>query len=127
MTPSPLRAQKISDGGFEDANAGNPEWTFSGLSGYSPNSIGTVFTSGNASAPEGVEVAYIQSNGSSVGSISQTISGFQPNTQYLIAFWAAGGVSSAGQQTLQITMQDGGDTHNLGTFPMPVGNPAYSP
>jgi Bacterial alpha-L-rhamnosidase 6 hairpin glycosidase domain/Bacterial alpha-L-rhamnosidase C-terminal domain/Protein of unknown function (DUF642) len=83
--------------------AGGP-WTFSGAlgngSGISASSSG--FITANPPAPQGVQVAFIQSN----GIISQTISGFVPGRAYTITFAAAerAGPSQHGGESWNLTI-----------------------
>jgi hypothetical protein len=103
------KPEAIANFGFEapalstyQYNPTGGSWTFSGAlwngSGISANGSG--FTSANPPAPQGVQVAFIQSN----GIISQTISGFVPGTAYTITFAAA---ERAGPN------QHGGESWNL--------------
>jgi hypothetical protein len=80
--------------GFETPSLGlgnylyNPSggsWTFNGAS---PNGSGIIANGsafGNPNAPEGVQAAFVQE----FGSISQSLSGFVPGTNYTITFSAA--------------------------------------
>jgi hypothetical protein len=84
-------AALIGDSGFETVSAGsagyiyNPSgsaWAFSSASGISANASG--FTSGNASAPAGSQVAFLQD----LGTITQTVAGFTAGS-YELSFSAA--------------------------------------
>jgi hypothetical protein len=77
-------------------NPSGGSWTFSGAagngSGVTINNSG--FTAGNAAAPEGVQVAFLQVN----GTISQAISGFVPGTNYTVSFMASQRQNKTGGQ-----------------------------
>ena len=77
-------------------NPGGGSWTFSGApgngSGVTINNSG--FTGGNAAAPEGVQVAFLQVN----GTLSQAISGFVPGTNYTVSFMASQRQNKTGGQ-----------------------------
>jgi hypothetical protein len=102
--------QFILNFGFETPKVGtyqyNPSgasWTFTAQSGNNGSGItpnGTLFNSSNPNAPEGVQVAFLQST----STISQAISGFVPGAKYAVTFSAA---QRAGQY------QHGGQTWNL--------------
>jgi alpha-L-rhamnosidase len=88
--------EQILDFGFETPGigAGNYEyapsgaaWTFGGSSGSGSGITGngSGFTAFNSPAPEGVQVAFLQS----YGAISQTLTGFASGTNYTITFFAA--------------------------------------
>ncbi len=68
-------------------NPSGAAWAFGGApgsgSGIAANNSG--FTSFNSPAPEGLQVAFLQS----FGSISQTLYGFLPGTNYTVTFSAA--------------------------------------
>ena len=71
----------VGSGRFQYRPTGSP-WTFVGGAGLSGNSSG--FTSGNPPAPQGVQVAFLQTT----GSFSQSISGWAAGS-YVITFSAA--------------------------------------
>jgi autotransporter-associated beta strand protein len=110
--PGPALAT-ISDFGFEaPTNSGyayNPSgapWTFSGTS---PNGSGIVANGGgfsNPNAPEGTQAGFVQE----YGTITQTISGFIPGTNYTLSFFAA--ERSGNKQSWKVTIN--GTT--VGTF-----------
>jgi Bacterial alpha-L-rhamnosidase 6 hairpin glycosidase domain/Alpha-L-rhamnosidase N-terminal domain/Bacterial alpha-L-rhamnosidase C-terminal domain/Bacterial alpha-L-rhamnosidase concanavalin-like domain/F5/8 type C domain/Protein of unknown function (DUF642) len=84
-------------------NPSGSSWTFTAQSGNNGAGItpnGTLFNSSNPNAPEGVQVAFLQST----STISQAISGFVPGAKYAVTFSAA---QRAGQY------QHGGQTWNL--------------
>jgi hypothetical protein len=84
-------------------NPSGAAWTFSPQSGNSGSGItanGTLFDNSNPNAPEGVQVAFLQST----STISQAISGFVPGAGYAVTFAAA---ERAGQY------QHGGQTWNV--------------
>jgi hypothetical protein len=68
-------------------NAQGGAWTFSQYAGAGSGvtANGSDFTSGNAVAPEGVQVAFLQAT----GTISQTISSFTPGVNYTLQFLAS--------------------------------------
>src|SRR4029079_11602144 len=81
----------IADGGFEQVSVGAGQfqyrptgspWTFSGSSGIAANNSG--FTAGNPSAPEGTQVAFLQTPGSFTQSVSNWSAG-----SYVLTFNAA--------------------------------------
>ena len=85
-SPSP-----IGDPGFEQVQVGaghyqyrptGSPWTFSGNSGISANNSG--FTSGNPPAPQGTQVAFLQTT----GSFTQTVTGWAAGS-YVLTFDAA--------------------------------------
>ncbi|MCX6867535.1 MAG: LamG domain-containing protein [Verrucomicrobia bacterium] len=78
-------------------NPSGGSWTFTastsaGGSGIAKNS--STFTSGNAAAPQGTQVALLQK----VATISQTISGFAPGRTYTIKFLACQRQNTSGGQ-----------------------------
>ena len=86
-----ISGSPISDRGFEQVSvgagkfqyrpAGSP-WTFSGTAGISANNSG--FTSGNPTAPEGTQVAFLEGT----GSFSQSVSNWAAGS-YVFTFNAA--------------------------------------
>ncbi|HEX9045691.1 MAG TPA: family 78 glycoside hydrolase catalytic domain [Verrucomicrobiae bacterium] len=102
--------QFVFNFGFETPKAStflyNPaggSWTFSAQSGNNGSGVtpnGTLFNSSNPNAPQGTQVAFLQST----GAISQAISGFVPGAIYAVIF---AGAQRAGQY------QHGGQTWNL--------------
>jgi hypothetical protein len=128
VVPLP-RTVAVADAGFESPiTAGlvyNPtggRWTFSGAagngSGVSANGSG--LTSGNAAAPEGRQVGFVQVN----GTISQTLSGFVPGQKYLVSLMASQRQNKAGGQpgqTLDIMI----DNAVVGRLEPPQTNAAY--
>ena len=76
-------------------NPAGGSWTFGGTtgngSGISANGSG--FTTANTAAPEGTQVAFLQS----LGTISQTLYGFSPGTIYTFTFSAAQRADSGNQ------------------------------
>jgi len=84
-------------------NPSGASWTFTPQSGNNGSGItanGSLFNSSNPNAPEGVQVAFLQST----STISQAISGFVPGAKYTVTFSAA---QRAGQ------FQHGGQTWSL--------------
>jgi hypothetical protein len=100
----------ISNSGFEtpavstyEYNPSGASWTFTAQSGNNGSGItanGSLFDSSNPNAPEGVQVAFLQST----STISQAIFGFVPGAKYAVTFSAA---QRAGQY------EHGGQTWNL--------------
>jgi len=81
-------------GGFEkpgldersyEYNPAAAGWSFNGSTGISANR--SELTSGNAEAPEGNQVAFIQ--GGNSASIAQSVSGLTPGVSYAVTFAAA--------------------------------------
>jgi alpha-L-rhamnosidase len=90
-------------------------WTFGASSGSNGSGVaanGSTFTSGNANAPEGTQVAFLQGT----GAISQTFNGLTPGLTYHILFAAAqratGASWNASGQTWKVTV-DGGTVANF--------------
>jgi len=82
-------------------------WNFTGsAAGIAQNS--NVFPSSNPVAPEGTQVAFIQSTGSA----TQSVSGFQASTVYTLTFAAARRVNTGGNQDVKVTL----DGTTIGTF-----------
>jgi hypothetical protein len=116
--PGPVAA--LQGGGFEAPNVGSGNyvafqydpagtpWTFSGHAGVSGNGSG--FTSGNPGAPEGGQVAFLQSYRQATGSISQTVT-LDAGT-YSVSFQAARRANNGGAQTFQVLI----DGTAIGTF-----------
>ena len=126
------QAQTIVNAGFETPNLGtgfntsyqyNPTgagvgWTFVGNSGITGNANG--FTSGNANAPEGVQVAFLQA---ASASFSQSVN-FATAGSYNVSFLASQRQSRGfepSNQTFTVTL----DGVSLGTFQPTPNNPAY--
>ena len=95
----------IANFGFRNAgvatyayNPSGASWTFtpsssSGGSGITAN--GSTFTANNSVAPQGAQVAFLQST----ATISQALSGFVPGITYTVTFSAAQRVSAASART----------------------------
>ena len=106
-TAPSLAVPVAGDAGFENVSVGsggsayryNPTgsfWTFSSQSGVSGN--GSAFTAGNPSAPQGSQVAFLQST----GSFSQSIANWNAGS-YQINFLAAQrGNGGTPNQTIQV-------------------------
>ncbi len=84
-------ASALGDPGFEQVQVGaghyqyrptGSPWTFTGSSGLAANNSG--FTSGNPPAPQGTQVAFLQTTGSS----TQTVTGWAAGS-YVLTFSAA--------------------------------------
>jgi len=98
-------AQPVVDFGFEVPSIGGGNnvytpagafWNFSGTNtGYGSGIVANGSAFGNPNAPEGVQAAFLQSN----GVISQVLSGFSPGSTYEIIYVAAerSTVNSGGQ------------------------------
>ena len=112
---APVINTQLQNGGFEtpDVPAGgfqyDPDgasWTFLGLAGISDN--GSAFTSGNPSAPEGSQVAFVQNDGSFTQSVNFAAAG-----NYTINFLAAQrGNFNSSTQNFQVFI----DGTSVGTF-----------
>ena len=81
-------------------------WTFTGNAGVSANGSG--FTSGNPNAPEGGQVAFVQTT----GQVSQQFTNWQAGVTYAVSFAAAQRGNVASQQTFRVDL----DGQTLGTF-----------
>ncbi|WP_269525315.1 fibronectin type III domain-containing protein, partial [Coraliomargarita parva] len=97
---TPVAAPSVSNAGFESPSTstyiyqpGGGSWTFGTNTGVTAN--GSAFTAGNPNAPEGSQVAFVQST----GSISMNVSGFTSGRTYTITFSAAERGNWGGAQT----------------------------
>jgi RHS repeat-associated protein len=109
----------VGAGSFQYAPTGGA-WTFAAGGGLTGNNSG--FTGGLA-APEGSQAAFLQAGSASY--ISQSISGFQAGTNYIVTFAAAqrSNCCNAGGQDFQVYL----DGALLGTFhPSASGYADYS-
>jgi len=86
----------VGDGGLQYNPAGSP-WVFHGSAGVAGNR--SAFTSGNPSAPEGSQVAFLQGS----GSISQAVA-FPAGTDEITFSAAQRGNVQAGGQTFQVLL-----------------------
>jgi len=104
--------EQILNFGFETPSLGGgnyqytpsgASWTFGGSSGNGSGitANGSGFTANNSPAPEGVQVAFVQS----YGTISQALTGFTPGTNYTVTFSAA--------QRNDAANQHGGESWNV--------------
>jgi fibronectin type 3 domain-containing protein len=104
-------AQPIVDFGFEVPNIGSGNyqytpmgafWTFTGTNGNGSGLIANGSGFSNPNAPQGVQAAFVQSN----GVISQVLSGFAPGTVYTITYSAAqrSGASQHGGESWNVTI-----------------------
>ncbi len=110
-----VTSAQISDPGFEQVVVGSGHfqydptgspWTFSGSAGISGNKSG--FTGSNPPAPQGSQVAFIQS----AGSFSQTVSNWVAGT-YVLTFEAAQrGSNQASEENFSVLI----DGNVVGTF-----------
>jgi RHS repeat-associated protein len=102
----------LGNGNFQYGPSGG-SWTFANGGGIS--GINSPFTGVPSAAPDGVQVAFIQST----GTISQSISGFQANTNYVITFQAIQRTNccNAGGQDIVVYIDDTqvGSFHPSGT------------
>ena len=107
----------IGDFGFETIVVGNSflynpsgsAWTFSGSPGNGSGVTGnnSPFTSGNPNAPQGVQVAFLQS----YGTITQSVTGFAAGN-YTLSFNAAKRGNNGGNEDFQVLI----DNAVVGTF-----------
>jgi hypothetical protein len=96
-------SQNIANSGFETPSVSayqyNPSggsWTFTAQSGATGSGIttnGSFFTNANSAAPEGTQVAFLES----FGTISQQLTGLIPGTTYNLTFSAAQRASQTGE------------------------------
>ena len=113
LTPTPAVA--TGDAGFEQVQVGygrfqyrpsGSPWTFTGGAGISGNGSG--FTWSNPPAPQGVQVAFIQST----GAMSQTVEGWAAGTYALTFDAAQRGNSGTSMEDFQVLI----DGVPVGTF-----------
>jgi hypothetical protein len=139
--PPPPPANQFSDPGFETPsvgtglsayayNPGGAPWTYSSQSGVAGN--GSAFTAGNPNAPQGTQVAFIQTT----GSVSQAVN-FSAGT-YAISFEAAQRANgNASSQTIEVevdgtvegTFTPGSTSYTAfttNTFTVTAGTAAFS-
>jgi autotransporter-associated beta strand protein len=99
--------QAIPNFGFEAPNIGsgnfsyNPSggfWTFSGSSGNGSGIVANGSGFSNPNAPEGIQAAFVQSN----GVVSQVLSGFTPGATYTITYAAAQRPGSNGGESWNV-------------------------
>jgi hypothetical protein len=126
--------QTIVDFGFEVPNIGSGNyqytptgafWNFSGTNtGYGSGIIANGSAFSNPNAPQGVQAAFIQSN----GVISQVLSGFAAGTSYTVTFAAAQrpGASQHGGQSWNV-MIDGNVIGSYNPGPGATSYANYSP
>lgn len=85
-------------------NPADASWSFSPQAGSSGSGVArnaSLFTTGNPNAPEGVQVAFLQST----GSVTQTVTGLVPGMRYHLLFSAAQrAVHVNGGQTWNVTL-----------------------
>src|SRR6185437_8310613 len=81
----------VPNAGFETPVLGNGNWQYapsggawSFVGGGGISAMNSAFTGVPSTAPEGVQVAFIQGN----GTVSQSVSGFQPTADYVVTFSA---------------------------------------
>jgi RHS repeat-associated protein len=102
-----FEAPAVGNGSFQYSPTGG-SWTF--VNGGGVSGMNSGFTGSPSSAPEGVQIAFLQAT----GEISQSISGFQANTNYVISFSAAqrSNCCNTGGQDIQVYL----DSDLKGTF-----------
>lgn len=90
--PVSATAEAIANFSFEvpkisnyDYTPTNAFWSFGTITGYGSGLIANGSGFSNPNAPEGVQAAFVQSN----GIISQVFSGFIPGSNYTVSFYAA--------------------------------------
>ncbi|QJE96916.1 DUF642 domain-containing protein [Luteolibacter luteus] len=89
-----FESPRLSSGTFRYSPTGNTGgWTFGGGAGNGSGIATNGSAFGSPTAPEGSQVAFIQS----YGTLTQTFSGFTPGTQYRISYLAAQRGSQSGQ------------------------------
>jgi RHS repeat-associated protein len=93
----------VGDGNYQNNPAG-AWWDFAGATGISGN--GSALTGGNANAPEGNQVAFIQGGSASV--ISQTVNGLTVGATYAVTFSSAqrGNCCGAGGEDFRVFVDD---------------------
>jgi hypothetical protein len=109
-----FEAPVVGAGRFQYGPTGTP-WSYSGAAGVAGYSSG--FTAGNPNAPEGTQVAFLQTT----GSFSQVVAGLAAGSYKLTFDAAQRGNNQASRQNFQVLV-DGSAT---GTF-TPVGT-SYAP
>lgn len=121
--PPPSTTGPISDPSFESVSVGtnqygafayNPvisNWTFAGYSGVAGNNSG--FTSGNAPAPDGTQVAFVQMTGTAT--VRATLSA----GTYVLSAQTANRLNYGGQQTVSVLL----DGVEIGRF---TGGASYA-
>ncbi len=104
---APVAPATLIDSGFEAVSAGSgtsayvydptgSAWSYSGTSGLTGN--GTAFTSGNPSAPQGQQVAFIQN----LGTISQAVANWSAGNYHINLQAAQRANFGASNQTFQV-------------------------
>ena len=95
LLPLHARAVTVLNSSFETPSEGSSgyayqpsgaDWTFNTQAGIAGS--GSPWFSG--SPPDGTQAAFIQTNATSQGTISQSLSGFTAGQSYSVAFWIAG-------------------------------------
>jgi hypothetical protein len=109
-----FEAQALGSGNYK-YNLTGSAWVFTGQSGLTANQSG--FTSGNPAAPDGAQVAFLQSN----GSFSQSVT--LPAGTYVLGFFAAQRLNAPSSQDFTVLVDD----VVVGTFtPESDGYSAYA-
>jgi len=121
--PSSEPKLTVLNTGFEEpytyswlASPPDGDWSFGPNTGVAANSYG--YTSGNALAPEGRQVCYIQSD----GRLSQVLRGLSVGARYEIHLKASQRCGWGGTQGVSVRL----DELVIGTIIPPAGDPAYS-
>ena len=116
----PDNTPALGDPGFEQAQVGNYQynpsgsaWTFSSNSGLAADDSG--FTAGNGPAPQGSQVAFLQS----YGTIMQSVAGWGAGSYTLSFYTAQRGNQASSAEDFEVLV----DGNVVGTF-KPVG-PVY--
>ena len=111
----------VGAGNYQTAPSG-AAWTFGGISGGGSGIAGNGSGYSNPNAPEGVQAAFLQT----YSTISQTLSGFVPGTNYTITYLAAQRSSPQnGGQTWNVTI-DGAVIKTNNPGPAPTSYTAYT-
>lgn len=105
-------------------NPSGGSWTFSGASpsGAGVSANGGNFTSGNAVAPSGLQVAFLQET----GTITQTLTGFTPGTSYTVTFMASQRVTVGSGTQVGQTFDVRLDGNTIASFNPPQGTASYT-
>ncbi|MFL5844440.1 MAG: HYR domain-containing protein [Solirubrobacteraceae bacterium] len=119
----------ISDCGFESSQQGaggysytpaGSGWTFGFPAGVSAN--GSPYTSSNVSAPEGQQVGFVQYFNGSLGSATQSVSGWRAGTNYKLTVSAVGrAAQTAGTSSFALLL----DGQQIGTTQTVSAGGAY--
>jgi RHS repeat-associated protein len=118
-----FEAPVLGNGNWQYAPSGG-SWSFAGGGGIS--STNSAFTGVPSAAPEGVQVAFIQGN----GTVSQSVSGFQASASYVITVSAIQRTNccNTGGQDIGVYIDDVqvGSFHPSATAYVEYSTPAFS-